>query len=102
MRQWFTSATELLSLLVRVPTEADRFLSKAIASELEVKIAPNRELQNDIRGLTNAVKRLTWVIVFSALMGAGVILLANHFDTPGSIALILASLALLGALFSGK
>jgi predicted unusual protein kinase regulating ubiquinone biosynthesis (AarF/ABC1/UbiB family) len=99
---WLASVTEVLGLLVRLPTEADRFLNKALASELEMKIAPSRELQQDIRKLTGAIDRLMWVAVFAALLGAGVTLLTNHFVTLGTVALILSVAALLGVLFSGR
>jgi predicted unusual protein kinase regulating ubiquinone biosynthesis (AarF/ABC1/UbiB family) len=93
-------ATELLSLLVRLPTQADRVLSKALASELEIKMSPNRELQQDIRGLTSAINRLLWGVMAAALMGAGVTLLTNHYDVLGITALAFAGLALLALFLS--
>jgi predicted unusual protein kinase regulating ubiquinone biosynthesis (AarF/ABC1/UbiB family) len=100
LRQILPKLTDLLGLLVRLPTEADRVLSKALASELEIKMSPNRELQQDIRGLTSAINRLLWGVMFAALMGAGVTLLANHFDALGIMALVFSGVALLVLLLS--
>jgi len=102
LTEWLPKVTELLGLLVRLPTEADRFLSKAIASELEVQVAPSREFKRDIRELTGAINRLVWVIVFAALMGAGVTLLINRLTTLGIAAMVVSVLALAGVLLSGR
>jgi predicted unusual protein kinase regulating ubiquinone biosynthesis (AarF/ABC1/UbiB family) len=100
--EWLPKATELLGLLVRLPTETDRFLSKALASELEVKIAPSRELEQDLRKLTGAINRLVWGVVFAALLAVGATLLTNHFATLGIIALIMSMASLLGLLLGGR
>jgi len=102
LSHWLSEMMEMLGLLARLPTEADRFLSKALASELEMKIVPGRELQQDLRHLTGAIDRLMWVIVFAALLGAGVTLITNHWGTFGIILLILSAVALLGLLRIGR
>ncbi len=102
LSHWLSEMMEMLGLLARLPTEADRFLSKALASELEMKIMPSRELQQDLRHLTGAIDRLMWVIVFAALLGAGVTLITNHWGTFGIILLILSAVALLGLLRIGR
>jgi predicted unusual protein kinase regulating ubiquinone biosynthesis (AarF/ABC1/UbiB family) len=102
LSDWLAKATEMLGLLVRLPTEADRFLGKALASELEVKVAPSRELERDIRGLTGAIDRLVWGVVFAALFIAGAMLLATHFTVPGAVALALSVVALLGVILAGR
>jgi predicted unusual protein kinase regulating ubiquinone biosynthesis (AarF/ABC1/UbiB family) len=102
LRAILPKAAELLSLLVRLPTQVDRVLSKALASELEIKMSPNRELQQDIRGLTRAINRLLWGVMFAALMGAGVTLLTNHYDALGLTAMIFSGVALLALVLGGR
>jgi predicted unusual protein kinase regulating ubiquinone biosynthesis (AarF/ABC1/UbiB family) len=99
---WLARATEFLGLLARLPTEADRFLGKALAAELEFKVAPGRELERDIQALKGTVDRLVWGVVFAALLIAGVLWTINHYDTLGAIALVLAVIALLGVILSGR
>ena len=100
LRQVLPKLTDLLGLLARLPAEADRVLSKALASELEIKMSPTRELQQDLRGLTNAINRLLWGVLFAALMGAGVMLLVNGFHALGIAALVFSGVALLALLLS--
>ena len=83
LSDWLAKATDMLSLLVRLPTQADRFLSKAASGELEMKVSPSRELDREIRGLTSAIDRLVWGVVFAALLMAGVISLASHLAVVG-------------------
>jgi predicted unusual protein kinase regulating ubiquinone biosynthesis (AarF/ABC1/UbiB family) len=99
---WLAKATEMLGLLVRLPTEADRFLGKALASELEVRVVPSRELDREIRGLTGAINRLVWGVVFAALFISGAMLLATHFIALGAIALAFSMVTLLGAILAGR
>ena len=100
--EWLARATDLLGLLVRLPTEADRFLSKALASELEVKITPSRELEHDIRRLTGATDRLVWGVIFAALLIAGVQWITSGFTLLGTVALAASVLALFGVILSGR
>jgi len=99
---WLARATEFLGLLVRLPTEADRFLGKALAAELEIKVAPGRELERDIQALKGTIDRLVWGVVFAALLIAGVLWTTNHYITLGAIALVLAVIALLGVILAGR
>ena len=99
---WLARATEFLGLLVRLPTEADRFLGKALAAELEIRVAPGRELERDIQALKGTMDRLVWGVVFAALLIAGVLWTTNHYSTLGAIALVLAIIALLGVILAGR
>jgi predicted unusual protein kinase regulating ubiquinone biosynthesis (AarF/ABC1/UbiB family) len=99
---WLARATEFLGLLARLPTEADRFLGKALAAELEIRVAPGRELERDIQALKGTVDRLVWGVVFAALLIAGVLWTTNHYITLGTIALVLAVIALLGVILAGR
>jgi predicted unusual protein kinase regulating ubiquinone biosynthesis (AarF/ABC1/UbiB family) len=99
---WLGRATGLLGRLVRLPTEADRFVGKALASELEVKVAPSRELERDIRALTGAINRLVWGVVFAALLATGALSLINHLVVLGVVALIASVGAFLGTLLAGR
>ena len=102
LREWLGQVPDLLGLLVRLPTEADRLLNKVLASELEVKVAPGSTLEQDLRKLTRSIDQLIWVVVFAALLGAGVTLLTNHFNTLGAAALVLSVITLLGLILAGR
>jgi len=102
LSDWLAKATDMLSLLVRLPTQADRFFSKATSGELEMKVSPSRELDREIRGLTSAIDRLVWGVVFAALLMAGVISLASHVTVVGAVALALSAIALLGVFLVGR
>jgi len=99
---WLARATEFLGLLARLPTEADRFLGKALAAELEIRVAPSREMERDIQALKGTIDRLVWGVVFAALLIAGVLWTTNHYMTLGAIALVLAVIALLGVILAGR
>jgi len=102
LSDWLAKATDMLSLLVRLPAQADRFFSKAASGELEMKVSPSRELDREIRGLTSAIDRLVWGVVFAALLMAGVISLASHVTIVGAVALALSAIALLGVFLVGR
>jgi predicted unusual protein kinase regulating ubiquinone biosynthesis (AarF/ABC1/UbiB family) len=102
LSDWLAKATDMLSLLVRLPTQADRFFSKATSGELEMKVSPSRELDREIRGLTSAIDRLVWGVVFAALLMAGVISLASHFTIVGTVALAFSVIALFGMFLVGR
>jgi predicted unusual protein kinase regulating ubiquinone biosynthesis (AarF/ABC1/UbiB family) len=102
LTDWLAKATEALSLFARLPTAADRFLSKALTSELEFKIVAGRDLHQDLRALAGAVNKLVWGIVFAALFIAGTVLLTNQFITLGIAALALATVALAGVILTGR
>jgi len=99
---WLAKAADFLSLLARLPMEADRFFSKAVASELELRIAPGLALEHKVHELTGAIDRLVWGVVFAALLIAGVVLLINHMAGLGTAMLVMAALALVGVLLSGR
>jgi len=65
--------------------------SKTPASELEIKIAPSRELAHDVRALTAATDRRVWGVVFAASLIAGVLSLSSR---PAALGI---SLSLLGS-----
>jgi predicted unusual protein kinase regulating ubiquinone biosynthesis (AarF/ABC1/UbiB family) len=102
LSDWLAKATDMLSLLVRLPTQADRFFSKAASGEMEMKVSPSRELDREIRGLTSAIDRLVWGVMFAALLMAGVISLASHLAVVGIAALALAVIALFGVFLVGR
>jgi predicted unusual protein kinase regulating ubiquinone biosynthesis (AarF/ABC1/UbiB family) len=102
LTDWLAKATEALGLFVRLPTEADRFLSKALASELEFKIVAGRDLTQDLRALAGAIDKLVWGIVFAALFIAGTMLLTSHFTAPGMVAIALSIVALVGIILAGR
>jgi predicted unusual protein kinase regulating ubiquinone biosynthesis (AarF/ABC1/UbiB family) len=102
LTDWLAKATEMLGLFMRLPAEADRFLSKALASELEFKVVAGRDLTQDLRGLTGAIDKLVWGIVFAALFIAGTMLLTSRLTTLGVITLAISAAALVGVILAGR
>jgi predicted unusual protein kinase regulating ubiquinone biosynthesis (AarF/ABC1/UbiB family) len=102
LTEWLAKATEMLGLFLRLPTEADRFLSKALASELEFKIVAGRDLNQDLRALAGAIDKLVWGIVFAALFIAGTLLLTSRFTALGMVAIVLSLIALVGIVLAGR
>ena len=63
------------SLLWRLPRQLDQMLGAAARGELEVRVAPTREMDRLVGRLERAVDRLTEVIAFAGFLLAGVLLL---------------------------
>jgi len=101
-RTVLAQAADWMGVLLRLPSQADRFLEIVSRGEMEMKVAPSRELERDIRHLMGAIDRLMWGVVFAALLMAGVMALVRQLTTVGAAALALSFFALLGALLSGR
>jgi len=87
-----TELRGLAGLLWRLPRELEQFLSQSTRGELEVQVAPTREMQRLVGRLERAINRLTEIIPFTGLLLAGVALLISGWWELGWLFLALALL----------
>ncbi|HUS69214.1 MAG TPA: AarF/ABC1/UbiB kinase family protein [Anaerolineae bacterium] len=86
----------LATLLWRLPRELEQFLSEGTRGELEVRVAPTRELDKLVGRLERSVSRLVEIIAFAGFLLSGVLLLISGWRELGWFFL---SLALLTAVY---
>jgi predicted unusual protein kinase regulating ubiquinone biosynthesis (AarF/ABC1/UbiB family) len=82
----------LAALLWRLPRELEQFLSEGTRGELEVRIAPTRELDKLVGRLERSVNRLVEIIAFAGFLLSGVLLLISGWRELGWFFLSLAFL----------
>ncbi len=75
----------------RLPRELEQFLSQSARGELEVRVAPTRELERLVTRLERAINRLIEIIAFLGFLLAGVGLLISGWWELGWIFLALAT-----------
>ncbi len=83
---------DFATLVWRLPRELERFLSDGTRGELEVKVAPTRELDRLVGRLERAVNRLIQVIAFAGFLLSGVLLLLGQWRELGWFFLAMALL----------
>ncbi len=86
----------LATLLWHLPRELDQFLRDSTRGNLEVRVAPTREMDRLVGRLERAVGRLTEIIAFAGFLLAGVLLLVAGWRELG---LFLLAWAFLTALY---
>ncbi len=91
-------AIRLLRLTVQLPVQADTFLSRALAGQLEIRAQLSESSTGDLRRIENSLARLTWALVFVALLICATLLLINGLQLAGTICLAGALLTLLRTL----
>jgi predicted unusual protein kinase regulating ubiquinone biosynthesis (AarF/ABC1/UbiB family) len=64
---------------VQLPNQADAFLSRALNGQMEFRAQLNAASTQDLRRIETSVTRLTWAIVFVALLVCGTVLAINGF-----------------------
>jgi predicted unusual protein kinase regulating ubiquinone biosynthesis (AarF/ABC1/UbiB family) len=64
---------------VQLPNQADAFLSRALNGQMEFRAQLNAASTQDLRRIETSVTRLTWAIVFVALLVCGTLLAINGF-----------------------
>lgn len=84
------------TLMWRLPREFERFLSDSARGQLEVRVAPTKELERLVGRLERAASRLIEVIAFAGFLLAGVLLLISGWRELGWFFL---GLALLTAVY---
>lgn len=82
----------LAGLLWRLPREFEQFLSQSTRGELEVRVAPSREMERLVGRLERAADRLTEIIAFAAFLLTGVGLLISGWWELGWFFLAMAFL----------
>ncbi len=82
----------LATLLWRLPRELERFLTESTRGELEVRVAPTRELDRLVGRLERSVNRLMEIIAFAGFLLSGVLLLISGSRELGWLFLGLAFL----------
>jgi predicted unusual protein kinase regulating ubiquinone biosynthesis (AarF/ABC1/UbiB family) len=80
------------TLLWRLPRELDQFLSDSTRGELEVRVAPTRELDKLVARVERSVNRLVEIIAFAGFLVSGVLLLISGWRELGCFFLGLALL----------
>jgi predicted unusual protein kinase regulating ubiquinone biosynthesis (AarF/ABC1/UbiB family) len=73
----------LATLLWRLPRELERFLTETTRGELEVRVAPTRELDRLVGRLERSVNRLMEIIAFAGFLLSGVLLLISGWRELG-------------------
>jgi len=86
----------LATLLWHLPRELEQFLRDSTRGNLEVRVAPTREIDRLVGRLERAVSRLTEIIAFAGFLLAGVLLLVSGWRELG---LFLLAWAFLTALY---
>jgi predicted unusual protein kinase regulating ubiquinone biosynthesis (AarF/ABC1/UbiB family) len=82
----------LATLLWRLPRELEGFLTQSTRGELEVRVAPTRELDRLVGRLERSVNRLMEIIAFAGFLLSGVLLLISGSRELGWLFLGLAFL----------
>jgi predicted unusual protein kinase regulating ubiquinone biosynthesis (AarF/ABC1/UbiB family) len=86
----------LAALLWRLPRQLEQFLSEGTRGELEVRVAPTRELDKLVGRLERSVNRLVEIIAFAGFLLSGVLLFISGWRELGWFFL---GLALLTAVY---
>ncbi|HUW95549.1 MAG TPA: AarF/UbiB family protein, partial [Anaerolineae bacterium] len=73
----------LATLLWRLPRELERFLTETTRGELEVRVAPTRELDRLVGRLERSVNRLMQIIAFAGFLLSGVLLIISGWRELG-------------------
>ncbi|MBN1889465.1 MAG: AarF/ABC1/UbiB kinase family protein [Thermoflexales bacterium] len=91
-RHWLGQAGELLTVMLRMPTAADRLLTRLLADQLVVRVSPTPEINHQVDLVVAAMDRLRWTVAFAALVASGALLIINQHQDWGSLLLISALL----------
>ena len=82
---------------VQLPNQADAFFSRALNGQMEFRAQLNAASTQDLRRIETSVTRLTWAIIFVALLVCGTLLAINGFTAAAIAAGVAAVLTLLRA-----
>ena len=97
--RWLDQMLEMMRLMWAMPTRLDRLLTQAERGELATiaSLAPNAERM--LRRMEQSLERLTWGVIFTSLLIAGILLRLNEGPSWMSTTLLAAAgLALLWGL----
>jgi predicted unusual protein kinase regulating ubiquinone biosynthesis (AarF/ABC1/UbiB family) len=94
-----TQLLETGRILVKLPAELERVITKLETGQIEVRLAASQPTSRPRRrgiGLRTAAPGVTWVAMFVAALAAGTILLSMQITVAGWFCLGLAVVAVLG------
>lgn len=77
---------------VQLPNQSDAFFSRALNGQLEIRAQLSPSSTNDLRRIETGVSRLTWALVFAALLICGTLLAINSVAVGAVVCLGLAVL----------
>jgi predicted unusual protein kinase regulating ubiquinone biosynthesis (AarF/ABC1/UbiB family) len=83
----------LLRQTVQLPGQSEAFFSRALNGQLEFRAQLSPSSTNDLRRIETGVSRLTWALVFGALMICGTLLAINAISLGAAFCLVLAVVA---------
>lgn len=87
-RHWLEQAGELLAVLLRMPAAADQVLTRLLADQLVVRVAPTPGIDRQVALVVSAMDRLRWTVTFAALVASGALLIINQHEDWGSLLLV--------------
>jgi predicted unusual protein kinase regulating ubiquinone biosynthesis (AarF/ABC1/UbiB family) len=87
----------LLRQTIQLPNQSEAFFSKALNGQLEIRAQLSTKSTEDLKRIEASVSRLSWAVVFAALLICGTMLLVNVSSLLGALCLLLA-LPVLGRL----
>ncbi len=102
LADWLKQAGEFLNTLWRMPFMADRFLTRALADQLVVRIVPSREIENEVTAVVSSMNRLTRTVLLAALLVSGTLLIINHYEFWGTVLLVIAILGMMAGWLTGR
>jgi predicted unusual protein kinase regulating ubiquinone biosynthesis (AarF/ABC1/UbiB family) len=80
----------LLRQTIQLPNQSEAFFSKALNGQLEIRAQLSTKSTEDLKRIEASVSRLTWAVVFAALLICGTILMVNASPWLGGLCLLLA------------
>jgi len=84
----------LLRQTIQLPNQSEAFFSKALNGQLEIRAQLSTKSTEDLKRIEASVSRLTWAVVFAALLICGTVLTVSASPLPGVLCLLLALPAL--------
>jgi len=75
---------------IQLPGQGEAFFSRALNGQLELRAQLSPSSTNDLRRIETSVSRLTWALVFAALLICGTILAINALGVPAIVCFALA------------
>jgi predicted unusual protein kinase regulating ubiquinone biosynthesis (AarF/ABC1/UbiB family) len=80
----------LLRQTIQLPNQSEAFFSKALNGQLEIRAQLSTKSTEDLKRIEASVSRLTWAVVFAALLICGTVLMVNASSLLGGLCLLLA------------
>jgi predicted unusual protein kinase regulating ubiquinone biosynthesis (AarF/ABC1/UbiB family) len=85
-----TEGVRLIRQTVQLPNQSEAFFSRALSGQIEFRTQLNAKSTDDLRRIETGVSRLTWAVVFAALMLCGTLLAINALGVLSVVCFVLA------------